>query len=59
MSTFRVLIIFAIVVLMQITVNDNLFGYNQTEYCHVHYANGTVVCHKMSMNMSMPVNAQK
>jgi hypothetical protein len=32
---------------------------NQTEYCHNHYGNGTVVCHEMPMNMTMPVSEQK
>ena|GEM_PF-1622915 len=31
---------------------------NQTEYCHNHYSNGTVLCHKMPMNMTMPVSEQ-
>ena len=41
---------------MQFTVNDYLYAYNQTEYCHEHYANSTVLCHKMPMNMTMPVS---
>ena len=42
--------------LMQFTLNDYLYGYNQTEYCHEHYTNGTVICHKMPMNRTMPVS---
>ena len=29
---------------------------NQTEYCHDHYGNATVVCHKMPMNMTLQVS---
>jgi len=59
MSILRALIIIAIITLMQFTINDYLYGFNQTEYCHEHYANGTVVCHKMPMNMTMPVSEDK
>jgi hypothetical protein len=41
---------------MHFTTYEYLYGYSQTQYCHVHYANGTVVCHKMPMNMTMPLN---
>jgi hypothetical protein len=51
-----VLVSAVIVILMQFTINEYLYGYSQTQYCHVHYANGTVVCHKMPMNMTMPIN---
>jgi len=59
MSLLKALLIMAIIILMQFTINDYLYGYNQTEYCHVHYANGTVVCHQMPMNMTMTMTVQK
>ncbi|HEY6950541.1 MAG TPA: hypothetical protein VI146_08010 [Nitrososphaeraceae archaeon] len=46
----------AIIILMQFTTNEHLYGYNQPEYCHAHYTNGTVLCHKIPTNMTMPVN---
>jgi hypothetical protein len=54
------LIIIAFIMLMQITIIDYLYGYNQTMYCHNHYGNGTVVCHQMpmNMNMTMPVSGE-
>ena len=59
----RLLITLGIVILflflMHFTINDYLYGYNQTEFCHEHYANGTVLCHKMPMNMTMPVSEEK
>jgi hypothetical protein len=49
-------LIMALIILMQFAVNQHLYGYNQAEYCHAHYTNGTVMCHKMPTNMTMPVN---
>jgi len=31
----------------------------QTQYCHKHFANGTVLCHMMPMNMTMPISHLK
>jgi hypothetical protein len=59
MIVLRVLIIIAIIIVVQVTVNDYVYGYNQSEYCHEHYANGTLVYHKMPMNMTMPVSENK
>ena len=56
MCVLRELIIIAIFVLIQFSINDHPFGYNQTEYCHEHYANGTILCHIMPLNMTMPVS---
>lgn len=53
---FGALILITVSTLMLFTVNVSLYGYNQGEYCHVHYANGTVLCHKMPMNMNMPTS---
>jgi hypothetical protein len=59
MSVLRALIIMAIVILRHFTINDYFYGYSQTEYCHEHYDDGTVACHKMPMNMTMPVNEEE
>jgi hypothetical protein len=58
MSVLGALIIIAIIILKQFIINNYLYGYNQTEYCHEHHANGRVVCHKMPMNITMPVRGE-
>jgi hypothetical protein len=48
----------ALIILMLFALNEHLYSSNQAEYCHAHFANGTVMCHKMptNMTMTMPVN---
>lgn len=49
-------LIMAFIILIQFTVSEYLYGFNQAEYCHAHYTKGTIVCHQMPMNMTMPAN---
>jgi hypothetical protein len=59
-SVFFVILLIIPVLLICLTFHHYLRAeeLNQTEYCHNHYGNGTVVCHKMPMNMTMPISAK-
>ena len=57
---FFVILLIIPILLMALMFHHSLLAeeLNQTEYCHDHYSNGTVLCHKMPMNMTMPVSEQ-
>jgi len=54
-SIFFVILLAISVLLLGFTYHDYVYAQemNQTQYCHNHFANGTVVCHIMPMNMTM------
>jgi hypothetical protein len=58
---FFVILIAITALLMGLTYHHYIYAeeLNQTDYCHDHYGNATVVCHKMPMNMTMPVSQEK
>lgn len=60
-SIFFVILLMITVLLIGLTFHQYLHAeeFNQTSYCDNHYGNGTVVCHEMPMNMTMPVSQQK